>query len=96
MAMKTSHVKGCDVSNCSYNQNSQCHTMAITIGEGSDPMCDTFVEMDMKGGDMSTMADVGACKMANCQFNDHLECSSDSVQIGMKGSQPDCLTFSMK
>ena len=96
MAMKTSRVMECDVTNCSYNQGRKCHTAAITIGQGTEPLCHTFIQMDMTGGDLNTLANVGACKMAGCEYNDHLECSCDSVSIGMKGSQPDCLTFSMR
>ncbi|WP_244432514.1 DUF1540 domain-containing protein [Desulfocurvibacter africanus] len=34
-----------------------------------------------------------ACKSFDCSFNRDYECTASSIQVGMKQSQPDCLTF---
>ncbi|HBG04080.1 MAG: hypothetical protein A2075_08905 [Geobacteraceae bacterium GWC2_58_44] len=88
-------ISKCDVTDCSYNKNNQCHTLAITVGGPQDPTpcCDTYIHSNQKGGMPDIQGGVGACKVENCNFNQSLECSAPSVQVGMKGSNPDCLTF---
>ncbi|MHC4926454.1 MAG: DUF1540 domain-containing protein [Planctomycetota bacterium] len=86
-------VTKCDVSGCSYNSDSLCHALAITIGDESNPMCDTFCEASMKGGDQSSMAGVGACKVACCSHNTSLECDCSEIHVGHKGQEADCLNF---
>lgn len=85
----------CDVTDCSYNKNNQCHTLAITVGGPEDPTpcCDTYIHSSQKGGIPDVQGGVGACKVENCNFNQSLECSAPGVQVGMQGSNPDCLTF---
>ncbi len=51
MAMNMPRISRCDVTECSYNKDGQCHTMAITVGDASCPMCDTFVQAGVPGGD---------------------------------------------
>ncbi|NIQ98269.1 MAG: DUF1540 domain-containing protein, partial [Desulfuromonadales bacterium] len=38
-------------------------------------------------------AGVGACKSYECSYNSDYECTAPNVHIGMKGDNPDCLTF---
>lgn len=90
-------VLDCTVSECAYNTNKQCHAMAITVGESPQvPACDTYFEASPHGGVKNLTAGVGACKSFDCSYNKNYECSAPNVHIGMKGSQPDCLTFKMQ
>lgn len=87
-------VSQCDVADCAYNESDHCHALAITIGDQSHPMCDTFVEAGMHGGDESAVAQVGACKVSTCKFNKSLECSASSITVGRHGQAcGDCQTF---
>lgn len=90
-----SKISGCDVTECSYNINSQCHTLAITVGDagGECAMCDTYVDMPLKGGGMDITGGVGACKVDDCQYNESLECAANSIKVGKHQGHPDCMTF---
>lgn len=95
--MKMTRVKRCEASECAYNADNQCHTLAITVGhDAAHPMCDTFCTSSVKGGDGNIKAGVGACKVSSCSFNTALECHSPEVQIGRQGNEVDCLTFKMR
>jgi hypothetical protein len=97
MAMNMPRVQECSVNECAYNTERSCHALAITIGEKpSNPLCDTFFTSQRHGGIKETAAGVGACKSFECSYNKDFECSASSIQVGMKGSQPDCLTFQKK
>lgn len=89
-------VSRCDVTDCDYNMNNCCHTMAITIGDAMNPKCDSFCQVGSKGGDMSMTACVGSCKVSGCKFNSSLECRASEICVGYKGQDPDCLTFQMR
>ena len=87
-------VTECDVTQCAYNQQKKCHALAITIGDGSHPHCDTYCQTtSMKGGDLAAMAGVGACKTIECSHNDHLECRAPSIRVGHLIDDIDCQTF---
>lgn len=88
-------VTQCDVIQCAYNKDKNCHAIAITIGHGSHPHCDTFCEMgSSKGGDMTAIAGVGACKVAECRYNEALECHASGIRVGHLIDEIDCQTFS--
>lgn len=92
--MEMPKVMECDVTQCAYNEKKKCHALAITIGDGSHPHCDTFCQSgSMKGGDMTAMAGVGACKISECRHNDHLECRASSIRVGHLIDDIDCQTF---
>lgn len=86
-------VKQCDVSECAYNVDNQCHTIAVTIGDDDHPMCDTFCPSQSKGGQKNMIAGVGACKVSSCRHNDSLECRASSISVGRQSEEADCLTF---
>ncbi len=87
-------VERCEISQCAYNLNNQCHALAITVGgDASHPQCDTFFGSSEKGGLKSKVARVGACKVSACMFNKSLECSSPDIMVGYKQDEVDCLTF---
>lgn len=91
-------IKQCTVSECAYNLDNQCHTPAITIGEGAEPVCDTFlcdvcVKTVDKGGDHRTNASVGACKVEYCEHNRSLECGAQAIVVDARKKRPECETF---
>ncbi len=86
-------VKQCDITNCSYNEGGMCHALAITVGDGKNPHCDTFCDAGHKGGDSESTAGVGACKVESCIFNTSLECQASGIKVGKRQNDVDCLTF---
>lgn len=94
--MDMAKVQKCSVDDCAYNKDNKCHALAITIGDGDNPQCDTYCHASNKGGEASAVAGVGACKVAICRFNQMLECTAGRVNIGWKGQEADCLTFTRK
>jgi hypothetical protein len=97
MAINMPNVVKCEVQDCSYNRNRECHALAITIGdERTHAMCDTYVKADHKGGVMDSTGKVGACKADGCKFNTDLECSAKNISVGLHQGHADCMTFSAK
>lgn len=94
--MKMANVSECAVSECAYNTGKSCHAIAITIGDGAHPMCDTFFKSSAHGGIKSQTAGVGACKVSSCRHNNDFECSSESIKVGICEDHGDCMTFSMR
>jgi len=94
MAMKMSKITACDVTECSYNQQMQCHALAITVG-GPDvcACCDTFLHAAKKGGVPDKIGGVGACKVETCSFNSSFECGAPSIKVGLHHGHADCSTF---
>jgi len=91
--MEMPKVKKCEVNDCAYNQDNNCHTAAITVGDSASPRCDTFCKSSMKGGKADVVAGVGACKVSSCKYNNNLECGAPGISVGYKKKEPDCLTF---
>lgn len=90
-------VSKCDVQECAYNANSKCHALAITVGDGTHPRCDTFTTASSHGGDKAAVGKVGACKVELCEFNKSLECTARSIQVAHHmGTCADCQTFEPK
>ncbi len=92
MPMTMPKILDCDMTNCSYNSNNECHAMAITVG-GSSPICDTCLQASKKGGAMDMIGSVGACKVEICQFNQSLECSAQGIHVGHHTDHAECNTF---
>lgn len=87
-------IMGCTASDCAYNKNNECHTMAITVGDGRHPACDTYYKALNKGGSPDITGSVGACKVDICKFNKALECSASGINVGSHSGHADCKTFS--
>ena len=83
----------CEVNECAYNVDYQCHTPAITVGGTIDHKCDTFLNSTMKGGFPETHGMVGACKADSCCYNKSFECSAPGIKVGHHGNDIDCLTY---
>ena len=91
--MEMPTVVTCEVEECAYNIDKCCHTMAITVGDSSNPRCDTFCKSNMQGGDNNIIAGVGSCKVSCCSHNANLECGASEITVGYQSEQPDCMTF---
>ena len=96
--MTMSKISECQVSDCSYNNDNNCHALAITVGDEKCPGCDTFTQSGKKGGNPGALGGVGACKVENCKYNNSLECSAGSIQVGLgtHGCHAECRTFSAR
>jgi hypothetical protein len=86
-------ISECSAESCAYNSDHTCHAAAVTIGDVSEPVCDTFMTADVQGGEPSVTGRVGACKMADCRHNDGLECHAPAIAVGSEQEQVDCLTY---
>lgn len=87
-------VSQCEISECTYNTESQCHARAITIGDGENPHCDTLFCNSSHIQHTGIRAGVGACKVSNCNFNDDMECTAEKINVGMAGDAVMCMTYS--
>jgi hypothetical protein len=85
-------VAGCEATECAYNRDRLCRARAITVGDGSHPMCDTAFHAGTHTRS-ETIAGVGACKVAQCRQNVDLECQADVIQVILSSSVPMCGTF---
>jgi hypothetical protein len=93
MAMKMPKISECDVPDCSYNKNHECHALAITVGGPEVCACyDTYLHTNKKGGVAET-GGVGACKVDSCSFNSSFECSAPGIKVGLHHGHADCTTF---
>jgi hypothetical protein len=92
--MEMPKVSECRANECAYNKDGMCHALAITIGDGFRPQCDTFCLSPVEGGDPACTGCVGACKVADCVHNTSLECQAPDVCVGYNEGGVDCLTFS--
>ena len=93
MPMKMPKISDCQVVDCSYNKAKKCHALAITVGDGQCPMCDTFAKLGKKGGDPEVTGGVGACRAQDCKHNKSLECSANSIHVALHSGHADCTTF---
>ncbi len=85
-------VSECTIADCAYNSNMACHAIAITIGDGSRPTCDTFF-VSPRHSAMNVTAGVGACKVSVCAHNKDFECNAPSIRVAPERSQGKCMTF---
>ena len=90
---KMPEVTECLMENCAYNDEKQCRAIAITVGGGDCPLCDTAFASDKKGGVLTNTGAVGACKVADCMFNDMFQCTASGVRITMHEQHAECGTY---
>lgn len=97
MTISMSQISECDVTDCSYNLNNRCRTIAITVGDGACPMCDTYVQISQKGGAGGDLiGGVGACRASECVHNRSLECTAGAIKVGRHSGHADCVTFAQR
>lgn len=92
MAINISKILSCAVVECSYNKNNECHTPAITVGDGKHASCDTYFRSESKGG-IDTVGGVGACKVEDCRYNRSFECTAAGINVGHHVDHADCTTY---
>lgn len=86
-------ITSCSASTCAYNVQSQCHAKAITVGNSTNPSCDTYLDSGRHTQNRSIQAGVGACKTTDCVANEDFECAAESVTIGKANGAITCLTY---
>lgn len=84
-------ISKCTASECAYNKNQNCHAKAITVGDFSNPGCDTFFNNGQHSSRLE-VAGVGACKVSSCRHNRDFECSADNIEVGRIDGLMKCLT----
>jgi len=94
MPVTTPKIMACQVTECSYNKNKECHAMAITVGN-SHPTCDTFIKSSFQGG-TDSIGGVGACRAVDCKWNESLECTAEGINVGTHENHADCVTYSKR
>lgn len=96
MSIEMPLVSKCDITKCGYNVNNSCNAKAITIGDGSNPGCDTYLNTSLHCREANHAAGVGACKVNVCKHNVDFECTANNVSVGMNEGKINCLTFATK
>ncbi|MCE5186801.1 MAG: DUF1540 domain-containing protein [Planctomycetaceae bacterium] len=96
--MEMPEVQSCDVLECAYNKQRQCHALAITVGDSGKPRCETFWagkggSSESDAGDSSKTSHVGACHTSDCEYNERLQCSAPGIRVGYQNENPNCLTY---
>ena len=88
------HVADCSVTNCSFNDHTNCNAAAITVGGAENHAhCATFIDTSATGGLPKVLASVGACQREECRHNNHLMCDAHDVRVGPGAELADCLTY---
>ena len=78
----TTHVADCSVTNCSFNDHSNCNAAAITVGGGEDhASCATLIDIGVHGRLPKVLADVGACQRSGSFSNRRQAGSSDEARL---------------
>jgi hypothetical protein len=85
-------VRSCGVAGCGYNADASCHARGITIGDGQNPGCDTYMSAERHTRDV-TRAGVGACKATSCRHNLDYECQAEAIRVEMRAGEPECVTY---
>lgn len=96
ISVEMPNVSACQVTECAYNRDQNCHARAITVGDGVKPGCDTFFVSASHVQKNAETAGVGACKVSGCRYNDDLECQAAAIEVGFLGDSVDCLTYTPK
>jgi hypothetical protein len=84
-------VARCEVTDCFYNRDTNCHAPAINIG-GEHPNCDTFIPT---ANHISRMEQgmVGACHVNQCKWNQDLTCHAANIVVAHHNLHADCETY---
>jgi hypothetical protein len=90
--MPMAHVLSCNVNECAYNQNRECHASSIMVG-ADHPTCDTFTKSIPSNISKEAMPEVSKCSVENCRFNQNLICQAPGITVGHHMEHADCATF---
>ncbi|MGE0708214.1 MAG: DUF1540 domain-containing protein [Planctomycetota bacterium] len=86
-------VKRCAVTDCAYNTADACHSRGITMGNGADPACDTFLFSPRMHTTSQRLATVAACKATSCEHNEDFECQAEGVVVERLSGRARCVTY---
>lgn len=89
--MEMSTIESCSQESCSYNESSDCTTLAINVGPHAE--CATYVNSGLDGGVNGSTPGVGACVATDCRYNEDLECVTPNISVGSHEIHADCLTY---
>lgn len=92
--IEMSRVSKCCATTCAYNKQSICHAVAITIGDGANPNCDTYFKSNSHC-QREAVAGVGACKVVSCCNNNDYECQAEEVGIDLTNGRAVCTAYSL-
>lgn len=96
ISVDLAEVTECAATACTYNVSGTCHAVAITVGDGAHPMCDTFLITGSHCSGTPEHAGVGACKVSACRHNRDYECHADRIRVGSHETHADCMTFAAR
>jgi hypothetical protein len=85
-------IEECAVDACAYNRDRHCHAQAITVGNSSMALCDTFLPSSRHNRRQDN-GGVGACKAVDCQHNDDFACQAEAIRVGSHPKGAECETF---
>jgi hypothetical protein len=85
-------VQQCELDDCAYNTEQQCHALGITVGHDSHE-CDTYYSNGEKGGQPDLTGGVGACQADSCKYNEHLICGAPSIKVSRMADLAGCATY---
>lgn len=93
--IQSADVARCTVPECVYNRNSHCYALAITVGNGEQPECDTFYSANNHVPRRDATAGVGACKVYPCRYNADYACQAEHIYVGYtdNSSYVGCLSY---
>ena len=86
-------ILACTVTECAFNADAACHALAITVGDGGCPLCDTAIRSSERAGYVEARAGVGACKVWECKYNYALECTAPGIAVEKHREHAECGTF---
>ncbi len=92
MTIEMPQVRRCNVNECAYNREQACHARAITIGDSTVPMCDTFFQSSTHAM-ARNIAGVGSCKVSSCSHNQDFECNAENINVDHSEAKILCMTF---
>lgn len=86
-------ITNCSATTCSFNTDSDCTAVAVTIGRRNDnrAACTTFIPLNVSGGLGVARNQVGACQMTDCTHNSQLMCSAPTVALN--SATAECSSF---
>jgi Domain of Unknown Function (DUF1540) len=82
----------CEVDECAYNVDFNCHARAITVGNMQKHLCDTMIA-SVRHTHREAVAGVGACRSFNCIHNEDFECQAEGINVTRSGGMVQCGTF---
>jgi hypothetical protein len=85
-------VIACQVQECSYNENRECHAGKIQVGDvGTHAACDTFTTAQVEEQGSQVM--VENCDVSKCKFNEHMMCRAPAVSLGHHETHAECDSY---